>query len=64
MSKKDEPFVEQNGEEQGRKQGDTDRSDTELHGEHTAKAPELGTNSLADKKPKGKPAPSKSGGGM
>lgn len=45
----------------GRKQGDADKDDP-LGGEHTAKAPELGSNSLADKKPKGKVQ--SSGGGM
>lgn len=49
-------------EVEGRKQGDDIRRDNDLHGEHTAKAPELGSNSLADKLPKGKPE--SSGGGM
>lgn len=39
---------------QGRKEGDDIRRDHDLHGEHTAKAPELGSNSVADKLPKGK----------
>lgn len=54
--------MENNDERQGRKEGDAKRDDTALHGEHTAKAPELGTNSLADKQPKAKVE--SSGGGM
>lgn len=51
-----------NPQSEGRKEGDDVRRDNELHGEHTAKAPELGTNSVADKLPKG--AVKSSGGGM
>lgn len=47
---------------EGRKEGDNVRQDRELHGEHTAKAPELGSNSVADKLPKS--SVKSSGGGM
>lgn len=47
---------------EGRKEGDDIRRDTDLHGEHTAKAPELGSNSVADKLPKAKVH--SDGGGM
>ncbi|HZH34389.1 MAG TPA: hypothetical protein VEX64_06075 [Pyrinomonadaceae bacterium] len=53
---------QQNQQNQGRKEGDAKRNETEMHGEHTGRAPELGTNSLADKLPKGKVK--SSGGGM
>lgn len=49
-------------EVEGRKEGDDIRQDNDLHGEHTAKAPELGSNSVADKLPKGKVH--SDGGGM
>lgn len=59
---KSDLVMENNDEREGRKEGDAKRNDTALHGEHTAKAPELGTNSVADKLPKANVK--SSGGGM
>jgi hypothetical protein len=51
---KQQPLTDDNHEQgEGRKEGNAKQNDAHLHGEHTARAPELGTNSLADKQPKG-----------